>query len=498
MTALLHHLPILVVVIPLFAALLITLLGTIDKRYGWCIATAATALSFTISVSMLVTVLETGRISYWLGNWEPPWGIEYAVDYLNGFVLVVISFMAFAVSIYSGRSVQKEIQEDKINSFYALYMLLVTGLLGVVVTGDLFNLYVFLEISALAGYTLVALGKKREALVASYHYLILGTIAATFVLLGIGHLYMVTGSLNIADLRERLPDLYENRAVLTAFTFITVGLSIKLGLFPLHTWLPNAHSYCPSVMSAILAAGVLKMAAYAMIRVMFTVFTPEFSVNTIPITTLLTYIASAAIIAGSVLTMAQTEIKRMLAYSSVVGMGYIVLGISLANQTGLTGSLLHLLSHALTKGCLFLVAGAIIYKTGITHIADLRGMGKRMPFSMAAFTLAALSMIGVPLTVGFVSKWYLVIGALQAGKWFVIPVILLSALMSTVYFGRIIENIYFGEQEETQKTVTRMDEAPASMLLPTLTLAILCIVFGIFAFIPISIAELGAKMLLEG
>ncbi len=506
-----ESLPILVIIIPLISAVVIPLLGKIDRSLSWYITISATFLSFLISISLLNTVMVSGRISYWLGGWEPPWGIEYVVDYLSGFVLVIVSFIAFVVSVYAKRSVEMEIEGSKIPPFYSIYMLFVTGLMGIIITGDLFNLYVFIEISALSGYVLVAVGRKRDALIASYNYLVLGTIAATFILLGIGYLYMVTGTLNMADLRVRLPMLYDSKVVLTAFAFFTVGLSLKLALFPLHIWLPNVYTHAPSAVSALMAATSTKVAAYVLLRITFTVFTVEFALRAVPVTKIFLFLSAIAIIAGSVLAIAQTNIKRMLAYSSVGQIGYIVLGVALANQLAMTGSLLHLLNHALMKGTLFLAVGAVVYKTGIEDISGLKGMGKKMPFTMAAFTVGALSMIGIPLTVGFVSKWYLALGALKAGMWFFIPIILLSSLLTAVYFLRIIEGIYFhqGSEVRSQKSevknliqnpkskIQNRDDAPMGMLIPTLILAGLCIVFGIAAFIPVSIVTPAANMLLE-
>ena len=489
------HLPLVPVLVTLVASILIPLAGRFHRAAGWTIAIVASGLSFSASVVLLLKVREVGRISYWLGNWEPPWGIEYAVDYLNSFVLVIVSFMAVIVTVYSRKSVPHEIPEEKVSTFYALLMLLLTGLLGIVVTGDIFNLYVFLEISAISGYVLVAAGKRREALMASYHYLILGTIGATFILLGIGYLYMATGSLNMADLRTRLPELYQSKVVLTAFAFFTVGLSIKLALFPFHTWLPNAYTYAPSVASAFMAATVTKVSAYALIRIMYTVFTPTFDRNIVEVTELLLVLAAVAMIVGPVMAIAQTDIRRMLAYSSVGQIGYIVMGISLGSHAAMVGGLTHLFNHALMKGGLFLVVGVLVYKTGITKITELRGLGRRFPITMAAFTIFALSMIGVPLTVGFVSKWYLAVGAIDAGVWFAIPVIMVSSLLTAIYFWRVIEEVYF--KAPAPSTRHRFQEdVPMSMLGPTVVLAVLCVVFGVLAFIPVSMTELIATMLL--
>ncbi len=498
-----EHLPVLIIVISLMSAAIIPIAGRFNRHYSWYITVAVTFVSFLISISLLNRVLNTGKISYWLGGWQPPWGIEYVLDYLNIFILLIVSFIAFIVSLYARHSVEKEIAEYKISTFYSVYMLFIAGLMGMTLTGDLFNLYVFIEISSLAAYTLIAVGRKRNALMASYNYLILGTIAATFILLGIGYLYMVTGTLNMADLRELLPALYESKVVLTAFAFFTVGLSLKLALFPLHIWLPNAYTHAPSVVSAIMAATSTKVGAYVLLRIMFTVFKVEFDLEVVPVTKILLVLSSVAIITGSVLAIAQTNIKRMLAYSSVGQIGYIVLGAALINQTAMTGSLIHILNHAVMKGTLFLVIGAVVYKTGIEDISGLRGMGKKMPYSMAAFTIAALSMIGIPLTVGFVSKWYIAMGALNAGMWYFVPIILLSSLLTAIYFWRIIESIYFEDsntepQNPEYSQIRNPDDAPLGMLIPTLILAGLCLFFGVAAFLPVSIAEKAASMLLGG
>ena len=492
------NLPILVIIIPLISAIIIPVAAMAERRLAWIIAATASLCSFLSALALLCAVLKNGRISYWLGGWEPPWGIEYTVDYLSGFVLVVVTFIAFVVAVYAKRSVLKEIAHDKIPVFYAVYMLFVTGLTGMTITGDIFNLYVFIEITSLSAYTLIAMGRRRDALIASFNYLILGTIAGTFILIGVGYLYMVTGTLNMADLSKLLPELYSSTAVRTAFAFFTVGLSLKIALFPLHIWLPKAYTEAPSVVSAVVAATATKVGAYVLIRIMFTVFSVEFDREVLPVTTILLILSSVAIIMGSVLAIAQTNLKRMLAYSSIGQIGYIVLGAALVNRIAMTGSLMHILNHALMKGTLFMVAGVVVYMTGTADISALKGMGRRMPFTMAAFTIAALSMIGVPLTVGFVSKWYLALGALEAGMWYLIPVILVSSLLTAIYFWRIVEGIYFAKPVENEGDgyTDGIKDGPAMMTVPTLALAILCVVFGIAAFIPGSVADLAAKMLL--
>ena len=305
---------------------------------------------------------------------------------------------------------------------------------------------------------------------------------------------MATGTLNMADLRERLPALYDTTVIRTAFAFFSVGLSIKIALFPLHIWLPNAYTQAPSVIAALQAATATKVGVYAMIRIMFTVFKPEFILEVVPVAELFLLLSAVAILAGSLLALGQKDIRRMLAYSSIGQIGYIVMGIALANRLSIIGSLIHILNHALMKGGLFLVVGAVIYKTGITEINDFKGLGKKMPFSMAAFTICAFSMVGVPLTAGFVSKWYLALGALQAGKWVMVPVILISSLLTAIYFWKVIDNIYFQDHE----TEGQAGDVPVGMLVPTFTLASFCIIFGIAAYIPVNITKFAAEMLIGG
>ncbi len=498
------HLPVLVIVIPLLSAIITPILGRIKSILSWYVASAVTFICFIISLFLLQRVLIEGRISYWLGGWEPPLGIEYVVDSATIFVLLVVTFISFMGTIYAKKSVDSEIEPHRISIFYAVYLLFITGLMGIVMTGDIFNLYVFLEITSIAGYTLIAIGKKRQALIAGFNYLVMGTIGATFILLGIGYLYLMTGTLNMADLANRLPELYETTAVITAFAIIAVGLCIKVALFPLHSWLPNSYTYAPSVISAVMAATATKVAAYAMYRMLFTVFTPGFFESLdFHIDYAFLVLSVFAILAGSILAVSQKDIKKMLAYSSVGQLGYIVLGISLMNITGLMGSMLHLLNHAVMKGSLFLVVGVIVYRYGITNIEDLKGMGKKLPLTMVAFTIGALSMIGIPLTVGFVSKWYLAIASIEAGMWYLIPVIMISSLLTAVYFWKVLDNVWLKtpDNEVASDSISGFEpktvEAPLSMLIPTCAVAGLCIVFGVFAFAPIYLAEQAAMILLR-
>jgi multicomponent Na+:H+ antiporter subunit D len=475
--------PVLVVVIPLIFAFLALPFGWWRKGLCYPITLVALSLSFLASLHTLHTVITTGTIHYWLGNWEPPWGIEYVVDHLNGFVLVIVSFVSLVVAIASKRSVEQELPE-KVVYFYCIFLLQVTGFLGIVVTGDMFNLYVFLEIASLAGYALIAIGEDGAPF-ASFNYLIFGTIGACFYLLGVGYLYVSTGSLNIADLSQILPDLYHSKVVLVGFAFFMVGVSLKMALFPLHVWLPDAYTHAPSAVSALLGPLMTKVAAYVMIRIMFTVFKPYFSIELIPVTTVLGWIAAGAILFGAVMALAQTDLKRMVSYILVSEVGYIALGVGLANRAGLTGAILHILNDAFMMLALFLVVGAIMYRSGNRQIPQLRYLHRKMPFTMAVFVIAGLSVIGIPPTCGFFSKWYLILGAIDASRWVFVAVLLVSSLLNVVLFFRVIENAYLEPAEEHASVESELvivtEEAPLSMLIPIFIAGAGIMVFGVLS-----------------
>ncbi|RLB16969.1 MAG: monovalent cation/H+ antiporter subunit D family protein [Deltaproteobacteria bacterium] len=462
--------PVLIVIIPLMFTFVALIFGLWKKGLCYPIVLIALSLSFLATLQTLNIVITSGIIHYRLGNWNPPWGIEYVVDYLNAFVLPVISFVAIMVAIYSKKSVEKELS-DKVVYFYCIFLLQVTGFLGITVTGDMFNLYVFLEIASLAGYALITMGEDGAPF-ASFNYLIFGTIGACFYLLGVGYLYAATGSLNMADLARLLPDLYGSKVILVGFSFFMVGLAIKMALFPLHVWLPDAYTYAPSSVSALLAPLMTKVGAYVLIRVIYTVFKPYFSIEILPAATILCWIAAAAIIFGAAMALAQTDLKRMLTYILVSEVGYLALGVGLGNRNGLTGAILHILNDAFMMLALFMVVGAIMYRHGGRRISELRYLHKKMPFTMAVFVVAALSVIGIPPTCGFFSKWYLILGAINAHGWIFVAVLLASSLLNAILFFRVIENIYLephdGDIVENHDMVAGTEESPLTMLVPIL------------------------------
>lgn len=484
------HLPALQIVLPLLSAPLCVILRRSSAAYG--VALVASWLAFAISILLLDRVLVGGTISYELGGWAPPWGIEYRVDSVNAYVMLIVAAIGAVVITYAGPSVASEIAEDRRYLFYTSYLLCLSGLLGVTITGDAFNVFVFLEISSLSSYVLISAGRDRLALTAAYRYLIFGTIGATFYLIGIGFLYQVTGTLNMADLAQRLPTVEGTRTVHAAFVFIVIGLAMKAALFPLHIWLPNAYAYAPSVASAFLAATATKVSIYVLLRVYLTIFGADFSFDVMGIGYALMPLAVLAMFVGSGVAIFQPDIKRMLAYSSVAQIGYMILGFSIATGLGVTAGILHLFNHALMKCALFLAMGCVFYRTGSVSIEAMKGMGKRMPWTMGAFVAGGLSIIGVPLTVGFISKWYLILAALERDWWWLAALILLSSLLAIIYIWRVVEAAYLQEAPEGAPA----GEAPLIMLVPTWVLVAANVYFGIDTRVSIGVAERAAASLM--
>ncbi len=487
------HLPALQVAIPLISAPACLLLR--NRTHAWAFALGVSWCSLAMAALLLSEVIQTGTISYAFGSWLAPWGIEYRVDLLNGFVLLIVAGMGAVVLPYARTSVASEIPADRISLFYASYLLCLTGLLGIAITGDAFNLFVFLEISSLSSYVLISLGKERRALLAAYQYLIMGTIGATFILIGVGLLYMMTGTLNMADLADRVPGVAHTRTVRAAFAFLTVGAGLKLALFPLHLWLPNAYTYAPSMVTAFLASTATKVAVYILLRFFFTIFGAAFIFESLPFGEILLVLSIMGILGASVVAIVQQNAKRLLAYSSVAQIGYMVLGISFDSVTGLTASLVHLFNHALMKGGLFMALGCVFLRLRSVQISDLAGIAKHMPWTMAAFVVGGLSLIGIPLTVGFISKWYLVLAAIERGWWPVVGVILVGSLLAVVYIWRIVESAYFRPYPNGRERIT---EAPLGMLIPTWLLIALNIYFGIDTTLTVGVAEQAARYLLGG
>jgi multicomponent Na+:H+ antiporter subunit D len=490
----LEHAPALLVVLPLVVAPLVVLLRS--ESLAWLATTAASYGCLVLSVGLVTRVAEVGAISYALGSWAPPWGIEYRVDALSAFVLLAVSLTASLVAPYARRSIAAEVAADRRYLVYAMYCLCLAGLLGMTITGDAFNLFVFLEISSLATYVLVGMGPQRKALVAAYQYMLMGTVGATFYVIGVGLLYLMTGTLNFVDMAERLRAVEDVRPVLAALAFITVGIGLKLALFPLHQWLPNAYAFAPSMAAAFLAATATKVSVYVLLRYYFMVFDPAALFERLPTRELFIALSVAAMITASLVAVFEDDVKRLFAYSSVAQIGYITLGIGVDNQASLTGSIVHLLNHGVTKGAIFVLLGGIALRLSGSSllISSMEGLGRRMPLTAFGLVIAGLSLIGIPGTAGFITKWYLVLGAIERGMWWLVAAILASSLIAAVYVWRLVEVAYL----RPAPAGSPAREAPPGMLAAALAMVALCVYFGFDTTFSIGGASEAAALLLKG
>ncbi|WP_027371316.1 complex I subunit 5 family protein [Desulfovermiculus halophilus] len=459
--------PALLVLSPLLAAFVNAALIWVDRRLCYPVTILGLAASALCAWKLLLQVLEEGAVSYWFGGWPPPMGIELYIDKLNILVLLVICVVSLVNIVASKRNIHAELG-IKDATFYVIYLLFVTGILGVTATADLFNLYVLIEIASLASYGLLAMGNRDRAPWASLNYVFLGVIGASFYLLGVGYLYIMTGSLNMFDVHSLLPSIMGSSAIVVAFVFCLIGVWIKMALFPLHGWLPNAYAYAPVSASRIIAPLMTKVMIYVMIRLMLSVFGYQYVFEDLQLQSFVLILASVAILAGALLALAQQDLTKMLVYIIVCEVGYMVGGAWLGNANGMTGAILHIVNDALMTFALFLVLGNIAYVHKKTSFQDLRGIFGSMPWTMAGFVLAGVSIIGVPPTCGFFSKWYLIVGGIEAGAWIFVAALILSSLASAVLVFRVVEIAFFPAEDEEhgghghQEAV--LNEAPLPML----------------------------------
>ncbi len=486
----------LIVVLPLLMGSILAIMPS--ERLSWAVAVIVALICSVLAFALVLQIFGGESILYAMGGWDPPHGISYVVDALSAPVLLLISLMAVLCLFYAWPSVKAEVEPKKRAPFYGAFLLCMAGLLGIVVTGDAFNVFVFLEVSSISTYILVGMGASRDrrALTASFNYLILGSIGATFFVIGLGFLYMETGTLNMADMGRILRDLDGgSRVAQVAYAFIIIGLGLKLAMFPLHVWLPSAYAHSPSFVTAFLASTATKAALYLLLRFTFTIFDISFDFVGAAVTILLVGLGVAGMVFASLQAIFQTDARRTLAYSSVAQVGYMLLGIGLGTAAGAAAGYLHLINHAVIKGGLFICLGAMWYRFGITHISDFRGLSKTMPWTMGAFTISALSLIGVPFTAGFVSKVNLAIAVADQDWWWAVGVIVLSSIFAIIYMGNILKEAYFREPPIVNGDIVAHNEAPLMMLIPMWVLALVSIAIGINSDIIVETANRAAQLL---
>ncbi len=476
----LQHLPVLIIVIVLSGSLLCTLFSMIHRNIGKALVVACQAMAFLCSILLFAQVMteESREIHYAVGNWQAPLGIEFVVDPLNALMVCIILLVSLCTCIYCISYIQpkKWLQSG---GFFTLLGLLTVGLCGMTLTGDVFNLYVFLEIASISCYGLIAMGGKRSIL-SAFRYLLIGTIGASFYLLGIGMLYSMTGSLNMADLSDLIQSQMDNPLLLLVCLCLIVAFGIKMAIFPFHVWQPDAYSYSHPGASPLISGVMSKVPALAMIRFFFFIFGIQHLVVQ-NATLIVGVIGAIGMLFGSIMAMAQNDFRRMLAYSSVAQLGYIALGIGIANEYGVAGSYLHILNHMFMKGGLFFAIGGIQYRFGIVNINQFGQLHKKMPWTCFAIVIGTMAMVGIPPTGGFFSKWYLMLGAMDEKYYIYLAVLIISSLMNAIYFLRVVEKIFIAPPSnlvEHGKKPKHL-ELPLPMLVPIIVFAVGMIAMGI-------------------
>ncbi len=428
-----------VVLLPLLTAVVPIAASLRWKQVGWAFAASILSVTTGLAVWLAWLVHQGGAIRYEVAAIPVPFGIELFADEFSMLVVVLTLAICLGVLVYT------RIGGPRGNSFYAGFMLLSGGMLGVVLTGDIFNLYVFLEIMAISSYALISSSKYRWSTYAAFKYLLVGTVGASFYLLGVALVLAATGTLTMNELPAQIATAgFTDPVVVTAFVLMGIGLAIKIALFPVHTWLADAHASAPDGISAVISALMPAVAVYAFARIIFTVFTPEFLEANPTISQLLLAGALVSLFAGSFFAILQDHIKLVLAYSTVSQFGIVLVGIAIANETSLFGSMLQLFGHGFVKASLFILAGMFALRFGgIRTVDEYAGLAKRAPVMAGMFAVLGIAMIGLPPTVGFVGKWYIALGAFEEGLWFVSLLVLGSTLLSAGYILPFINRIYF-------------------------------------------------------
>ena len=457
------------VAIPLGGAFLTSLIGKKFKRLPDIFAGLTTLTLFVLSIVALKAHNMYGVLTYDVGSWKPPIGIGMVLDGFSVFMLVTMNLVAFCIAIYSVNYMEKFTSKWK---FYTLFLLMIAGMNGVVATGDMFNLFVFLEIAAVASYALVAYGVDRHELEAAFKYAIMGTVGSSFILLGIAFLYSYTSTLNMADMAGVLAQKGAGSIVMLTSVLFIMGFGLKAALVPFHAWLPDAHPSAPAPISAMLSGILIKsLGIYALFRVFYNVI----GINA-QITSVLLFMGTVSMVVGALLAMGQLDFKRLLAYSSISQIGYIVLGLGLGTPLGILGGLFHLFNHSVFKSLLFLNSGAVEYSTGTRDLEKMGGLAKRMPLTSATGMIGSMSISGIPPFSGFWSKLIIIVAAVQAGRFgYAFWAVLISILTLAMYM-KVMKYAFLGELKARWDKVK---EVPVFMKLAMAALAVICLFGGI-------------------
>ncbi len=461
---------ILFVVLPLVVAGILPLVGKLSRRVLPDLLANATMLFLLVYGAVAGRALIAGgpvlQQSPWLGEAV---NIRLALDGFSLFMLVAISLVGLAASLFSIDYME---HYGAKGNYYALYLVMIAGMNGLVLSTDLFSVYIFLEVAAVASYALVAYGLGRDELEAAFKYLMLSVVASAFVVAAIAVIFGMTGSLDFAAVAAALKELNAGAVVGVAAAFFIMGFGLKAALVPFHAWLPDAHPSAPAPISAVLSGLLIKVSGvYAMTRIFLGVFglTPALS-------GVLMLLGAVSMVVAALLALGQKDMKRMLAYSSISQVGYVVLGIGIGTPLGIAGGLFHLFNHALAKGLLFLTSGSVQQATGTRDMDDMGGLAKRMPVTAATNLVGSLSIAGVPPLNGFWSKLLIIVALVQAGHPVFAVIAVLVSVLTLWYYLIMQRKAFFGKLNEKWAAVK---EAPFWMTAASVLLALLCVGIGI-------------------
>jgi len=457
-------------VLPLAAAFIIPILGKIAKSLIWIFVTLVSFALFIIALYGVAVTQQVPMLVYKMGNWPPPLGIVMAFDSLSAFMTLVISILVFAGGVFSLRYMSHYSGQWK---FYTLYMLITAGMMGIAITGDLFNMFVFLEIAAISSYALVAFGVDAEELEASFKYMVMGEVGGLTFLLAIALIYAKTSTLNLADISNTLQVVGQTPFFWTVLGMMLFAFSIKAAFVPFHSWLPDAHPAAPAPISSLLSGIFIKvLGMYTIARLVFNVFGLN-RANAPMFFNVLIGIGLLSIAFAGVTALSQNDYKRLLGYSSVSQVGYIMLGLGIGNYYGVAGAIFYMLAHALGKGLLFLTSGSVVYATGTRDITKLAGLGEKMSTTAWSFRFGELSLIGLPPLVGFFAKYYIVLGALKVGFWWLAVVAIALSILTLGYLLKIENNVFL------KKGKAQAKQAPFTMRVAMVLLVVLIVLLGV-------------------
>ena len=435
-----HQLPAILFLLPLFAAISMPVVCLKHRHWSKSISLTILAAMVLVSILNLHNVVNHGEVRYAFSGWTAPLGIEWVADGLASVILVLLSVLGLLGVVFTGPTSPKALG-GRIVHYYTLILLLLSALTGIVFARDFFNIFVFLEVAAISSYALIGVAGGR-ALFAAFRYLILGTIGASIYLLGVSYLYAVTGTLNMADMADKLPFLLGSKALVGGLLFIFIGLGIKMALVPFHSWMPEAYAYAPDSVSPIMASLLTKIVLLAWVRIIYWVLNASIAIFDIPILQLVAVLGALAAVIGASLALAQRDIKMMFAYGGISHIGIILIGIGQGNQTGFVGGIFYLLNDAVMQAALFFIAGVAFYQYGVRTIDDLGRVGKQAPWLTGSLIVVALGMIGLPPTGGFFGKWNIILGALEASNYVSVAAVLLATLLTLAYFVKLFEGIF--------------------------------------------------------